>query len=356
MTTSPLPQIPVLDPPTSDVVATGLLVPPIDRLRIMSPHAWTDFVLEWADSLKTKYALVERCDGAGDMGRDVIGFEMRDQTNPWDNYQCKYYEHQLTPGDIWLELGKLCFYTYTGQFTMPRRYYFVAPRGAGPKLSLLFRSADKLREGLLENWEQKCQHAITSTKEVAVDDSLKAYIEALDFSIFSAISPLTIIEEHSRTRYYSARFGGGLPSRPPAPAPPSTLAVNETNYIRALLDAYEDRLKTILQSPNEITDKALAMHLQRARIEFYSAEALKNFSRDNVTPGAFEALLDEVLSGVVDIVQSTHPDAYARVLATVAHAKTLPLSVSALFARISSPDKGGMCHQLANEKQLKWTI
>jgi len=357
MKTTPLPLPPVpAAATTAYVIATGLPVPPIDRLRIMSPDAWTDFVLEWADSLKTKYTRVERCDGAGDMGRDVIAFEKRDGDDPWDNFQCKYYDHQLAPGDIWLELGKFSYFTHIGEFTVPRRYCFLAPQGAGPKLSSLLRSAAKLRAGLLENWEQKCRLGITSTKEIPIDAALKTHIEALDFSIFSAPSPLTLIEEHSRTRHYAARFGGGLPARPPAPAPPSTIAASEANYIRALLDAYEERLRAILQSPDQISDAALAQHFKRARLEFYSAEALKGFSRDTVPPGTFEALLDEVFNGVADVHQSTHLNAYDRVLATVGHAKTLPLSSSPLFRQIHSPDKGGMCHELANENILKWKV
>jgi len=320
----------------------------------MNPKAWVDFILEWADSLNTKYANVERCDGAGDMGRDVIGFEKSDMNDPWDNYQCKFYDHQLAPGDIWLELGKLSYYTYIGEYTVPRHYYFVAPQGAGPKLSALLRSEKELRLGLLKQWNQKCQVEITSTKEILLDDQLKAQIEAVDFSIFSALSPLTIIDEHSRTRHYAARFGGGLPNRPPTPFPSPTIAANEVNYIRALLDAYEDRLSAILQSPDDISDTAIEQHFRRARLEFYSAEALKGFSRDTLPLGTFDALLDEVSNGVADILQATHTDAYARVLATVSHAKMLPLSSSPLITRIASPDKGGMCHQLANEKLLKW--
>ncbi len=355
MNTIPLQSAPTPNSlPSADIIAAGLPVAPIDRLRIMSPGAWTDFILEWADSLRTKYELVERCDGAGDKGRDVIAFQKSAVTDPWDNYQCKYYDHQLAPGDIWLELGKLIHYTHSGAFTVPRHYYFVAPQGAGPKLSSLLRSPKKLREGLLENWESKCQGGITSITEIPLDAPLKAYIDAFDFSIFSAPSPLTIIEEHSLTRHYAARFGGGLPARPPAPTPPPTIAASEANYIRALLDAYEDRLRTILQSPDDISDTALQHHFKRARLEFFSAEALKGFSRDTVPLGTFDALLDEVFNGVADVLQASHPDAYERVLATVGHAKTLPLSSSPLFARISSPDKGGMCHQLANDKLLNW--
>lgn len=32
---------------TADVVATGLPVPAVDRLRLMSPSEWEDFITEW---------------------------------------------------------------------------------------------------------------------------------------------------------------------------------------------------------------------------------------------------------------------------------------------------------------------
>jgi len=77
--------------PSADVVAAGLPIPPIERIRIFSAGQWEDFVLEWADSLRDTYSTVERCGGAGDMGRDIIAF---DKTDPsiWDNFQCKHYK------------------------------------------------------------------------------------------------------------------------------------------------------------------------------------------------------------------------------------------------------------------------
>ena len=339
---------------SADFATAGSPIPALDRLRIMSPGTWTDFVLEWADSLKTRYVNVERCDGAGDMGRDVIAFVKLGQTDPWDNYQCKYYDHSLMPGDIWLELGKLCYYTHIGAFSIPRFYYFVAPQGAGAKLSSLFRSPMKLRDGLLAKWDETCLKGITSTKNVPLDATLMSHIQSFDFSIFTSPSPLKIIEEHRQTRWHVARFGGGLPIRPLSPAPPDTIAAHEANYVRALLDAYEDKTQTQIQSLAQLADATLVEHFKRSRQEFYMSEALKGFSRDNVPPGTFDALLADVHSGVIDVVQATHPDAYERVLATVRQSKTLPLTSSPLVKRITSADKGGMCHQLANDKTVRW--
>jgi hypothetical protein len=104
---------------SADVVAAGLPIPPIERIRIFSDGQWEDFVLEWADSLRDHYGTVEQCGGAGDMGRDIIAF---DTVNPliWDNYQCKHYKSGLAPGDIWVELGKLVYYTHNNEYTYRR--------------------------------------------------------------------------------------------------------------------------------------------------------------------------------------------------------------------------------------------
>jgi hypothetical protein len=356
MTTQPLPNLPAQSTVLpADIASAGPAIPAIERLRIMSPAEWVDFILEWAHSLKSKYQLVEKCDGAGDMGRDIVAFQTSGQTDSWDNYQCKHYDHPLIPIDVWCELGKLCYYTYVGEYTLPRAYYFVSPQGAGNKLSKLLRSPKLLKQELLAVWDDKCKTSITSIREIPLDAPLRAHIDALDLSRIHTLSPLTIIEEHRRTPWHAARFGGGLPVRPPIPAPPPTVAIHETQYIRALLDAYEDRLKCQIASMAHLTDAPLTEHLHRSRREFYCAESLREFSKDNVPPGTFDGLLDEVYSGVIDVVQASHPDAVERVLATVKQAKALSLASNALVTRVTTSDKGGMCHQLANDNtNVKW--
>jgi hypothetical protein len=335
-------------------VATGLLVPPIERLRLMSSQQWEEFIVEWVHSVKEKYDRVERHGGAGDQGCDVVAYLDDAPTSPWDNHQCKHYDHPLSASDLWKEIGKYCYYTYIGEYTPARRYIFVAPQGASVKSSKLLRNPVRLKAELYLNWPKHCENEITSMKSVPMDAALKAHIDKLDFTIFSVASPLTIIEEHAKTPWHVFRFGGGLASRPPPTTPPTAIAENETKYVRALLDAYETRLKSTLASRAELKDLNLIEHFERARIEFYSAEALREFSRDNVPPGTFEQLLEEVYSGVIDVIQAQHPDAVERVLACVRQAKALALSNLALGSRVVSADKGGMCHQLANDERVKW--
>lgn len=339
---------------SADVVAAGLPIPPIERIRIFSAGQWEDFVLEWADSLRNQYGAVERCGGAGDMGRDIIAF---DKANPviWDNFQCKHYKASLSPGDIWLELGKLIYYTYINEYTCPRKYVFVAPQGAGTKLSNLLRRPEKLKAQLIENWENHCKHGITSTAVVELDAALRAYLDALDFSIFEAVPPLRIIDQHAKTRWYATRFGGGLPARPKVAAPPPTVAAHEVIYVRSLLDAYGDHLKCAVPTVADLSaHDDVREHFNDARLEFYSAEALRAFSRDTLPPGAFEELQDELHGGIRDEMRGEHTDGYRRVLSVVKTAKLLPITDHALKERLSTHDRGGICHQLANDGKVSW--
>lgn len=338
----------------ADTMVSGLPIPPIERIRIFSNSQWEDFVLEWADSLRDLYSTVERCGGAGDMGRDIIAF---DNTDPaiWDNYQCKHYKAGLVPGDIWVELGKLVYYTHINEYTYPRKYFFVAPQGAGTKLSNLLRKADKLKAQLIENWDKHCKYGITSTTVVELDTTLRAYLDGLDFSIFESVPPLRIIDQHAKTRWYAIRFGGGLPARPKMVAPPSIVAAHEVTYVRCLLDAYGDHLKCAVPTVADLgAYDDVRGHFNDARLEFYSAEALRAFSRDTLPPGAFEELQSELHGGIKDDIRGAHSDGYRRVLSVVKTAKLLPITDHALKERLSTHDRGGICHQLANDGKVKW--
>lgn len=339
---------------SSDVVTAGLPIPPIERLRIFSASQWEDFVLEWADSLRGQYGTVERCGGAGDMGRDIIAF---DKTDPaiWDNFQCKHYKAGLTPGDIWVELGKLVYYSFIKEYTYPRKYVFVASQGAGTKLSNLLRKPDNLKSQLIENWDKHCKAGITSTAEIELGPDLRVYLDALDFSIFEAVPPLRIIDQHAKTRWYAARFGGGLPARPKLAPPPTTITDDEVTYVRSLLDAYGDHLKCAVPTVADLDAHDDAReHFNDARLEFYSAEALRAFSRDILPPGAFEELQEELHGGIKDEMRGEHSDGFRRVLAVVKTAKLLPITDHALKERLSLIDKGGICHQLANNGKVRW--
>src|SRR2546427_7640705 len=50
------------------------------------------------------------------MGIDIAGFaDDKRLKGVWDNYQCKHYDHALRPGDVWVEFGKVIWYSYSGR-------------------------------------------------------------------------------------------------------------------------------------------------------------------------------------------------------------------------------------------------
>lgn len=340
---------------SASVVIGGPLIAPIERIKIFSSTQWEEFTLEWADSLRLQYSRVERCGGAGDMGRDIIAI-CANSKDDWDNYQCKHYRNAITPSDVWIELGKLVYYTYLGKYTYPRKYYFLAPQGAGTKLSNLFKKPEELKACLIGDWNDKCRTKITSTAAVELDATLRAYLAGLDFGIFDAVPPLRIIDEHAKTRWYVARFGGGLPSRPQPKEPPGSPTIEEATFVRALLDAYGDYLKRQIANTDNLSlnESDLLDHFSDSRLEFYSAESLRAFTRDTLPPGEFEKLQDEVHHGIKDEIRNEHPDGYRRVVAVVKTARSLQLSAHALHSQVSVRDYGGICHQLANDKKVRW--
>jgi hypothetical protein len=334
-------------------IRSGPAIPPIERVKLFSPGQWEAVVDEWATSL-SGYGLVERAGGAGDMGCDVIAtVEASDPDSAWDNFQCKHYDHPLAPSDIWVELGKLCYYTHIGAYSVPRGYRFVAPLGIGTKLLKLLKKPENLRKELIANWAAKCATQITSTKNVLLEGALLAHVEAFDFSRVGHLPILQLIEQHQKTPYFAVRFGLGLPARPVPPAPPTEIANRETRYVTQLLEAYGDNQKTAYCTPNGLTS-GHQRHLQRARENFYCAEALRSFSRDTLPDGAFKNLQDQILDGVIDTAEADHACGLTRVNATTTQATNLSLTSSALLGRVEPSDRKGIVHQLANEDQLTW--
>jgi len=339
----------------SDVIL-GTPIPPIDRLKIVSAEDFEDIIREWiAGYCKSKYIKVRKPAGAGDKGRDVIAFI--NDGGDWDNYQCKHYDHPLHPGDIWLELGKLCYYTFNNHYGLPKKYYFVAPQGVGNTLGDLLDTPKKLKEELIEKWEDKCKSKITSTEKVELTADLKKHIEGIDFSIFTSLDPQELIEQHKQTRYFASRFGGGLQQR----NRPVINTFEEKEYslrfIEQLFEAYSDHTKT---SINKLEDLKLHNdyfeHFNRNRSCFYWAEALNQFSRDHLPPNnnCFEDLKEEVYLGVVDVSNGAHISGYKNVVKTTNEATKLNLGGNALLEKAQMRDKIGICHHLANENKLKW--
>jgi hypothetical protein len=302
-------------------VLQGKPIPKIDRLRIMSDSQFEDLILEWADGylkeVTAEYHSVFQLGGSGDKGRDIVCFVDEAQTI-CDYYQCKHYASALSPSQVYVELGKLCFYVFNDTIPLPRKYYFVCPHAVGPSLNDLLADNKQCKNKLYENWESYCESGIRSLK-TPLTAELKVFIDKIDFSIFDWLKPLELISQHEKTKYHASRFGGGLQkSRGKILKATETIDEDELNYTNQLFEVYSEKTgdevksKADLSSFNELKD-----HFDESRNSFYSAESLKQFSRDNNSNSEedfFEEFKDEVYTTIRNIVRRDGDLGYNKVL------------------------------------------
>lgn len=345
-------------PPTySDVVNGGQIIMPQKRVQLYDDKEWELFIEECTHSLKQEYKGVLRAGGAGDQGIDIAAFRTdKGFTGRWDNYQCKHYDHALYPKDAFLELGKLCHYTYTNAYTAPENYYFAAPLGIGTTLGKLVRgNHTELKRLLISGWKKYCESKITSKQKIPLAGEFKNYVEAFDLSIIKDITVLQLLDIHRRTPYFHYRFGGGLPSRPAAEKPPEEIAEIEAVYVQKLLDAYSEFLQKDKCSVVDVHEhKVLKQHLRNARVQFYCAESLNKFSRDYLEAGEFERLQDSIYTGIENIIISKHSHGFERVKNAVQEVYKIQIDSHPLKERLELLDRAGICHQLANNNRLSW--
>ena len=354
-----LKEIHIIDsPPTyNDLVNNGPYILPQMRIQLYDDTEWEQFVEECTHSLKKKYMDVRRAGGAGDQGIDIAAFKTdKGFAGKWDNYQCKHYDHALYPTDAFLEMGKLCHYTFIKAYTVPEIYYFVAPQGVGTALSKLVRGNHaEFKRQLISEWGKYCESKITSKQKVTLTGKFKEYVEAFDFSLVKDISVLQLLDIHRETPYYHHRFGGGLPSRPVAEKPPYEIAEIEAVYIQKLLDAYAEFLHQNQCSMTDVDENVvLKKHLRNARVHFYCAESLHKFSRDYLEIGEFERLQDAIYTGIENIILSEHKHGFERVKNAVQEAFKIQIDSHPLKERLEPTDRAGICHQLANNNRLSW--
>lgn len=329
-------------------IYAGKNIPAIERIKLFSPNDWESFVEEWLFIKREAYESIEQLGGAGDQGRDVIGIIDADS---WENFQCKHYDHPLMPSDVWVEFGKLIYYTFKKEFTPPIKYSFVAPQGVGTTLSNLLKKPLKLKEELVLNWGKYCEDKITKTEKVPLTNELKSYLDNFDFSIFDKITPLTLLNEHSKSRFHVSRFGGGLPERPPIP--PISEGKQEQPFVKNLLSAYTSESNIEYESSDHICAK-YSGHLKRSRENFHHAEQLKGFSRDSLPPGVFESLENEIYDGIVDTYESEHGNGFLRVKEVERESKIIAITSNPLVLCMTVKDRIGICHHISNNGTFDW--
>jgi len=351
--------------PTAAQISGGIPIPPVRLLQVMSPEEWEDFTEEWLSYHKAKgaYHSIKKYSGPGDLGLDIVGFTAAEGfAKPWDSYQCKHYDHPLEPDDIYGEVGKIIYHSFNRvppfnqACRVPRSHIFVSPCGVGITVGRWLKDPERFKEAVRQKWLSHCVPKIGTGVHAPLEGELLAFFDSFDFSIFDDRTGVELIEEHARTVFYAARFGGGLPPRGEPEVPPSEPTEAESLYLKKLLEAYGDHLGREVTAKKALEGRPdLEEHYYRQRVLFYSAESLRNFARDRTPQLTFDSLQDDVYHGVIDICEATHADALERLRATVSTAGQIDISGNALVSVTRVADKQGICHQLANDDRLTWT-
>jgi hypothetical protein len=77
--------------------------------------------------------------------------------------------------------------------------------------------------------------------------------------------------------------------------------------VAQLVEVYSERHPDETFADTQLSSHPkMGKHFQRQRISFYNAEALRLYARDSVPDGTFEALLDDIHAGVVEVAESDH--------------------------------------------------
>lgn len=343
-------------------LGAGLPVQPLDRLANFSADEFERFALEWADGyLRTKLAGVtdiQQRGGSGDKGRDIIVWfgKPGSPSRYWHLYQCKRYANALGAGKGIAEIAKALFYSHRGDYQLPREYWFVTRKGVTGDFQDLIDAPEKLRAYLIANWDAHCANAITSKEIIALEGDFAEYVAKTDFSFIRVKQPLDLINEHAQTPYHLVVFGAPLIERAPPAIPPSMVAEAERGYVGELFKVIGEMTGTTISGEGDFETHAKAKGLfERSRMTFYSAEGLKELARDQMADaGYFDELLGEFRHGLYYTYSAPADSGYARLSDTVKAAQVQQVSSYALKDHITSPDREGICHHLANNGDVTW--
>lgn len=288
------------------------------------------------------------------MGRDVVEFlSKKKHEGPWHNYQCKQYGRKLPTETAILEIGKILYYAYQGEFSVPVRYFFVAPRGVNRNLEKLIYNPSQFKAKLIDGWGQYCSTKIIDGSSIPLDGGLKAFICAFDFSTIERFTLDNILKDAYITPVLHKWFGEELGPAPKGQTP-AEVQDSELPYIKQLVGAYSQRCGQTFADYKEVEkNQEYSVHLSLQRERFYDADAFKRFYRDNTEPDVLDSFEKDIYHGVIDMFNAEHKDSLARVNAVMTQASNVQaVGPLAKYARV--PIKQGVCHHLANEGDLKW--
>jgi hypothetical protein len=331
-----------------------ILASALKELRNYSNVEWELFVEEWCRGLAKRYAEVKRFGGPGDLGRDVVGFvDAAKFDGLWDNYQCKHLEKQLTPASAGLEIAKIIYHSFAGEFTPPRRMYFCCPRDVSMDLANLLGSPTKLRDYVLAHWDSGYAKSISAATQLKLAGSLLTWVSGYDYTIFGWYQTSEMMNDHRKTAHWATRFGGLLPPPPDVEVPHEVQPV-ESKYVAQLLKVYAEQQGCVFTKTAELTGYAQwRRDFDEQRERFYCAESFNRAYRDETPEGTIEQFVDDIHDSVKPIATNSHASGYQRMNSCLAQAAGV--QTGGILAQHARPKiKQGVCHHLVNDERIYW--
>ncbi|WP_449352733.1 ABC-three component system protein [Streptomyces shaanxiensis] len=320
---------------------------------------WEDFTVEWVRAFglwnRRPYLLVKRMGGAGDRGADVAAcLTSQGTAGEWHCYQCKHYSKALTQSDAWPEMVKIFTAKVLGEYELPTRYVFVAPK-IGQTLDRLLLDPPKLKRDFLEAWE-KSDSKLGADLDPAVRRAVGDLARQTEFSMFEAADIDNILELHATTPHHVRRFPERLKPRPDAEPAPAEQRADEAVYVQKLLDVYNEKYDLSLETLAQAREHArINRHLSRQREAFFHADALRLFARDSVPEATYQKIETNLYNAVVDIEDRDYDCGHDRLDAVIdAAAAHQPNPHNILTPVVEVIDLKGLCHHLANDHKLTW--
>lgn len=313
-----------------------------------------ELIKKWLAVEKEQYFDFSRASGAYDRGLDAVGFLTKERHDgDWDNFQCKQLRATLKDAEFFQEIGKVFYYASLKEFTLPRKYIFVAPNGISKETRKYVYSPEQLRAELLNNWDKRCSGKIVAKKKIPLSPELKASIEGYDFSRIEAWNNSKIVE-HPNVRKILHHFMDVNPGIAPEGEVPTAIASTERAFVDQLIGVYEDDCNGKFETETAVhAHEKYGEHLLIQRRRYYDAEAFHKHFRDNIDRPTLERFDQDIYYSVVD--EYLARAGYERVNAVMKSAGNA--QVSGVFGKHSSATvsvKQGVCHQKANIGEMPW--
>jgi hypothetical protein len=323
-------------------------------LSSLSDERLEAFVSDWLANRTRDYHSHERWSGAGDMGRDVVGYvTARRHEGPWDNFQCKQLRTRLSESAAFVELGKIFMHAALGHYRLPRAYTFVAPRGVVRNVQAYLAHPNRFRAAFLDRWDELCSSNLVENAVVPMTQDIRAAIETLDFEQVYSLDAVRLVDDPYAKPVLVHWFGDD-PGLAPSAVVPDAVQDEEAVYIGQLVALYGERSGQTFNGPAAALQHAdWGNHLRDQRKRYFEAAEFDRYYRDSTPPDYLVTFKDELYHGVSDIYADTHKDGLDRVTKVLAQAATvLPSGVLGRHARV--PVEQGACHHFANEGRLPW--